>query len=53
VELLRSMTFSILEKDDDLYAFITTNKVVYAKEVHATWDPKHKKHKLFKIKQYN
>jgi hypothetical protein len=51
VELSRNITFSILEKDDDLYAFIITNKVVYAKEVHATWDPKHKKHKLSKMKQ--
>jgi hypothetical protein len=51
VGLLRSITFSILEKDDDLYAFIITNKFVYAKEVHATWDPKHKKQKLSKMKQ--
>jgi hypothetical protein len=51
VELSGSITFSILEKDNDLYAFIITNKVVYAKEVHAIWDPKHKKQKLSKMKQ--
>jgi hypothetical protein len=51
VGLLGRITFSILEKDDEIYAFIITNKVVYAKEVHATWDPKHKKHKLSKMKQ--
>jgi hypothetical protein len=44
VGLLASTTISILEKDDDLVAFIKNNEMAYAKEVRTTWDPKCKKH---------
>ncbi len=44
VGLLASTTISILEKDDDLVAFIKNNEMAYAKEVRMTWDPKCKKH---------
>jgi hypothetical protein len=40
-----------LEKDDDLVALIKTNEMAYAKEVHMTWEPKHKKHKPSKARQ--
>ncbi len=45
------LTISILEKDDDLVAFIGNNMVAYAKEICVTWDLKHEKHGPSKVRQ--
>jgi hypothetical protein len=47
VGLLVSTIVSILEKDDDLVAFIRNNRMVYAKKV---CTPKHEKHGPFKAR---
>jgi hypothetical protein len=51
VGLLASITVFILENDDDLVVFIINNKMVYAKEVCMTWDPKCEKHGPSKARQ--
>jgi hypothetical protein len=42
------MVFFNIEKDDDLTNLIRTNKVMYTKNLHQAWDPKHEKHSLLK-----
>jgi hypothetical protein len=40
--------FFNIEKDDDLTNLIRTNKVMYTKNLHQAWDPKHEKHSSIK-----
>lgn len=44
-------TFSHMEKDDELVAFMITNKVAYTNLVCVAWDPKHENHTLSKVCQ--
>jgi hypothetical protein len=40
-----------MEKDDDLVAFIITNKVIYTNLVCVAWDPEHENHSPSKVCQ--
>jgi hypothetical protein len=42
------MAFFNIERDDDLINLIKTNKVIYTKNLHQAWDPKHEKHSSLK-----
>ncbi len=51
VVLLANTIVFILGKDNDLVVLIINNKMVYAKEMCMTWDPKHEKHGPSKARQ--
>jgi hypothetical protein len=42
------MAFFNIERDDDLINLIVPNKVMYTKDLHHAWDPKHEKHSSLK-----
>jgi hypothetical protein len=43
------MVFFNIKKDDDLINLIRINKVMYTKNLHQPWDPKHEKHSSLKV----